>query len=165
MVRFRARVIEWFAGTLADPKPGVIASVVRSETVSKLSDAVVMLADWRVLASAMGLRVLDLGVQGLRFYCASEAAHRAGIVENAMPVEQCIVAGGLYFTLQAIAPTGVTGVREGGTVGVMKLFPGFLSDGSFAAVVLVVSATEAIANVAWGGLCGLWLWWVNRPTK
>jgi len=161
MVRFRGRAIAWLAGNSAAPKPGMIAAIARSDTATKLSDAVVMLADWRVLTVAMGLRVLDLGVQALRFYFASEAAHLAGIIDAAMPVEQCIVAGGLYFTLQAIAPTGVTGVREGGTVGLLKLLPGFMADGSFAAVVLVVSATEAIANVAWGGVCGAWLWWVN----
>ena len=102
-----------------------------------------MLADPRALLVSMALRTLIVACQGLRFYLA---ARWLGVD---LPVEHALVAGSAYNLLQAVAPTGVGGLREWGASGALAMLgtPGMM------AVALAVTAAEAATNLTMG-LCG-----------
>ena len=99
-----------------------------------------MLADALAFAKAMALRTLIVACQGLRFYLA---ARWLGVD---LPIEHALFAGGAYNFLQAVAPTGVGGLREWGASGALAMLgtPGMM------AVVLAITATEAATNLAMG---------------
>ena len=83
----------------------------------------------------------------------------AGAVGGAMTVGQCVVADSVYFSIQATAPTGALGAREGGTVAVIAAMAGE----KLPVVVLAVSAAETAANLLCAGVGLLYLKLV-RPT-
>lgn len=99
-----------------------------------------MLADGPAFVRAMVLRVLILAAQGARFWLA---AHWLGVE---LSPEAALLAGSAYNLLQAIAPTGVGGLREWGTSGALATLGG----GGMMAVVLAVTATEAATNLVLG---------------
>jgi hypothetical protein len=115
--------------------------VVESERFEQVHRGVVMLADARAVWGTLGLRVLDMSVQAARFYVAAMA------VGVEMTPGQAVIAGVMFFFLQAAAPTGVAGVREGGTAAVLGLLN--LPEGVLV-VVLTVAAAEAVMNVVMG---------------
>ncbi len=114
---------------------------VAGERFEQMHRGVVMLADARTVTRTLGLRVIDMAIQAARFYLAAMA------VGVAMSPGQAVVAGVMFFFLQAAAPTGVAGVREGGTAAVLGLL--HLPEGVLV-VVLTVAAAEAVMNVVMG---------------
>lgn len=125
----------------------------------KLTTGLDMLRDRRMLLTAMGLRGLDLAAQAVRFILASQAAAMAGLLDVPLEPSQAAIAGSLYFLLQVLAPAGVAGVREAGTVAVLSTISGGLRAEQITAVVLVVSASELVGNVLVGVPAALRLWW------
>jgi len=115
--------------------------------LAKLADGLVMLHNPRVLLAAGLLRGLDLAAQGLRFTLAGYAAAHIGLLTAPLEVSQAVIAGCLYFLLQLLAPTGVAGAREGGTVAIFAMLSPGLNAEQIAPVVLVVSAAELVGNV------------------
>lgn len=126
--------------------------------LQRLRPGLAALRSPRVLGVAMGLRTLDLVMQGIRFGLAGHAAHLAGLLPEPLTASQAGIAGCLYFMLQAVAPTGVAGVREGGTVWILSHLPGGLTAEAIVPVVLVVSASELIGNLILGLPSVVWLW-------
>ena len=125
----------------------------------KLTTGLDMLRDKRMLLAAMALRGLDLAAQAVRFILASQAAAMAGLLEVPLEPAQAAIAGSLYFLLQVLAPAGVAGVREAGTVAVLSTISGGLRAEQVIAVVLVVSVSELVGNVLVGVPAALRLWW------
>ena len=125
----------------------------------KLTTGLDMLRDRRMLLAAMGLRGLDLAAQAVRFTLASQAAAMAGLLDVPLEPAEAAIAGSLYFLLQVLAPAGVAGVREAGTVAILSTISGGLRAEQVTAVVLVVSASELVGNVLVGVPAGLRLWW------
>jgi len=130
-----------------------------SDKLFKLTTGLDMLRDRRMLLAAMGLRGLDLVAQAVRFMLASQAAAMAGLLDAPLEPAQAAIAGSLYFLLQVLAPAGVAGVREAGTVAVLSTISGGLRAEQITAVVLVVSASELVGNILVGVPSALRLWW------
>jgi hypothetical protein len=107
-----------------------------------------MALTWR--SAAMGLGVW-------RFWVASVAV---GGVAGAMTIGQCVVADSTYYFIQAAAPTGALGAREGGTVAAVAAMAGK----QLPVVVLTVSAAETTANLLCAAVALLYLKLV-RPQK
>ncbi len=119
--------------------------VVMGAAFARLWTGVHLLADRRAFGNAMALRTLIIVCQGVRFYLA------ASWLGVELRIEDALVAGSAYNLLQAVAPTGVGGLREWGAHGALAMLgsPGMM------AVVLAVTATEAATNLAlgvWGGV-------------
>lgn len=123
-----------------------LGRLARSEGFGRLMEGCAMLADWRATFGGLVLRGLDVAAQAARFWLG------AGIIGVAITPDQAILAGATYFLLQVLAPTGVGGVREAGTAGVL----GFLGQ-DIMVVVLAVSAGEAVMNLVFGAAGAAWL--------
>jgi hypothetical protein len=77
----------------------------------------------------------------------------AAAVGAAMTIDQCVVADSVYYSIQAAAPTGALGAREGGTVAAVATMAGK----QLPVVVLAVSAAETTANLLCAGIALLYL--------
>lgn len=129
-----------------------------ADKLHRLTAGLDMLHHPRSLAIAMMLRALDLAGQSVRFMLASHAAAAAGLLAQPLEPSQAAIAGSLFFLLQILAPTGVAGIREGGTVVVLSAISGGLTAEQIAPVVLVVSAAELIGHILFAIPSALWLW-------
>jgi hypothetical protein len=102
-------------------------------------------------ASAVGQGVFwrsaSMGLGVWRFAVAAAA------VGGVMTIGQCVVADSVYFSIQATAPTGALGAREGGTVAAIAAMAGE----HLPVVVLAVSAAETAANLLSAGVALLYL--------
>lgn len=132
-------------------------ALLRRPAGAKLALGLRLLASPRTILVGLALRLADLAVHAARFFVAGQIALAAGIAPAGLTVEQSTLAAATYFTLQLLSPTGIAGLREGGTIGLLQLFPGWMAEGPFAAVVLVVTAGEAAANTLAGAAGALHL--------
>lgn len=122
---------------------GVLNRFVAGERFAQLHRGTAMLADPTSVARTLLIRAVDVGIHSARFYVAAMA------VGLDLPLDQAVLAGATFFFLQAAAPTGVAGVREAGTAGVL----GLAHQGDLLVIVLAVAAAEATMNLLMG-LCG-----------
>lgn len=127
-----------------------VSRLARSNGVANLYAGVRMLASARGIFSALLFRVLDIAMQGGRFYLA------AHLLQIPLGFSHAVLAGCTYFFLQAIAPAGALGLREFITGAVLVGVSGLPKE-QLAAVVLTVSAAETAINIVLGVLGALWL--------
>lgn len=121
--------------------------VLRSRAWSHLHAGFDMLADPHAVGASAALRLADLTVQAARFAVA------AGVVGRDLPPDHALLAAAAHFIIGALSPFGTLGPREG----LLTL----VGSEDFALIVLVVSAAEAIVNLAGGTLALIWL----RPDR
>lgn len=141
-------LVERIAGLV----PGArLRALVVLRVLPRAHEAVRMLGSPATVGGSAVLRLSDLGVQTARFLVA------AMVLERAMTLEQAVLAASVYFLIGAVAPTGSLGVREAGTVGLFRL----LDAKGFEAIVLVVSAADAIVLLLGASLGAAWL----RPDR
>lgn len=107
-----------------------------------------MLASPYAVGAGVALRMLDIVVQAARFKIA------AAIVDQPLTWDQAVLAGATFFLIGALAPTGQVGAREAGTAGFVGLILSGIDFGSFAVIVLMVSATETAVLMV-GSMIGL----------
>lgn len=135
-----------FAGVWSRlPLPGLLKKPALQE---RAHEGVRMLASPRAVLLGMALRLVDIGVQASRFKIA------AAIVDQPLTWDQAVLAGAMFFLIGALAPTGQVGAREAGTAGFLGMFLTSIDFGSFAVVVLMVSATETVVLLV-GSMVGL----------
>jgi hypothetical protein len=119
--------------------------VLGSRAWSNLHAGFDMLASPRAVASAVVLRLADMAVHGSRFALA------AAIFGVALPLDQAVLISLTYFMIGVVSPFGVLGAREMGATGMAAaLFAGAGGEhavGMFAAISLLVSASEVIVNL------------------
>lgn len=134
--------------------PAALRHAAHGHAGRNLSGGIHMLAAPRSVGLAMAIRAADIAVQAARFHVA------AGLAGVDLNIEQAVIAGTAYFFLQATAPTGVAGVREGGTVAVVAA----LGLPDLTAVILAISAAEFMVATTMGTAGALWLrvWRLGR---
>ncbi len=149
------RGLKRIADMVAVLRIGFLNRLVASPRFGVLQSGTAMLASAPTVAKVLVLRTLDLAAQATRLYVAAQVC--------GVPLDpsQAVLAGSTYFFLQAVAPTGVAGVREGGTVGLMTA----LGVPDLTVVVLTASLAEVIANVVMAAAGGLWLRWAGASGK
>jgi hypothetical protein len=127
----------------------------------QLHDGFEMLASPGAVLGGMANRIVDSGVQSMRFVIA------ARIFGVELTLQQALLVSLVYFIVGVVSPSGLLGLREGGAAvlgGKLLEQAGLNEDQSremLAAVALLVSATEAIAYLVAGGLGLAWL----RPDR
>ena len=130
--------------------------VLRSRLFADAHSGLNMLADPVSLGVVLALRLADLSVQTARFLIAAQ------LLDIALSPGQALLFALVYFFIGVITPFGMLGTREGGTVGVAVLV-GMSETGyeAFAAVPLLVTATEAMVSLTLAGISIAWL----RPDR
>ncbi len=119
----------------------------RSDGFARLMTGVRMLADPGACAGGFGFRVAIVACQAARFMLAGS------VLGIAVDPAQALLVGASYNLIQAISPGGVGGFREAGASGVLAVLKG----PDILAVVLAVSATEAVMNLTLGLIGGFGL--------
>lgn len=134
---------------------GVLDRFLVTESYTRLHGVFSMLAHSGAVWGATGLRLADLGAQTARFVVA------ASILGVGLSWEQAVLVSSTYFLIGMLTPFGMLGTREAGSVGLAALL-GLGGEGeSLVVVILAVSATESLVNLACGALGVAWL----RPDR
>ena len=130
--------------------------VLRSRFFADAHSGLAMLADPVAVGVVAALRLADLAVQTARFLIAAE------LLDIALSPGQALLFALVYFFIGVVTPFGMLGTREGGTVGIAVLV-GMSKTGyeAFAAVPLLVTATEAMVSLTLAGIAIAWL----RPDR
>lgn len=115
-----------------------------------------MLASRRSFVATILWRVADLSLQAARFMLAAQ------VIGHALSADRALLAALAFFLIGVFSPAGMLGTREGGTAWLLPLVASVGEDTSwFAAAVLVVGASELIANTACAALGLMYL----RPDR
>ncbi|MFT3683921.1 MAG: hypothetical protein QM783_03160 [Phycisphaerales bacterium] len=136
----------WLAA-MGQKLPGPLGRVVAGAAFQDLRDGPRMLASPAGVAQGLFWRSGAMGFGVWRFVVAAAA------VGGVMTIGQCVVADSVYYSIQAAAPTGALGAREGGTVAAVAAVAGK----QLPVVVLAVSAAETAANLLCAGVALLYL--------
>lgn len=96
-----------------------------------------------------GLRVVDLGVQSLRFWAA------AAVVGVDLQGGQAVLLGTTYLLLVALAPAGALGFAEMGTAGVAVAAG--LDPQTVAVIALAITGAQAVCGLVMGLSGAAWL--------
>lgn len=127
----------------------------RSDHFARLHAVFGMLAHPAAVWSATALRLADIAVQTARFMVA------AAILDVALTWEQAVLVASTYFLIGLLSPFGMLGTREAGAVGLAELL-GFSEAGeSLVVVILTVSVSESLVNLAASAASITWL----RPDR
>ncbi|MEX2218241.1 MAG: lysylphosphatidylglycerol synthase domain-containing protein [Phycisphaerales bacterium] len=137
-----------------------LGRVLRTRLWGNLHAGFDMLASPGAVAGSVLLRLADMGIHASRFIVA------ATILGVDLPPAQALPISVAYFLIGIVSPSGLAGLREGAATGLAGLL--LASAGAtreaisaFAAVALLVSATEAVVYLS-VGVAGLaWL----RPDR
>lgn len=127
---------------------------VRSSIFTKLHDAFTILACPRVVASSNAVWLVEYFSRAGRFVIA------AGVLGVSMSWSDAMILSAGFFLIGVLTPFGMIGSREAGTVGISSLLA-MAATGESTAVVLLVSAPEAIVNLVGAGLGVAWM----RPDR
>lgn len=128
----------------------------------KIHAGVDMIAHPRASAAAGGLRIADILTQAVRVRVAAE------ILGLELDWGAAMVIASTYFLIGVLSPIGMLGPREAGAAGVASLagVSGEAGAESIMLVSVLISATEAVVNLAGGGLGAAYLrvdrWLLNR---
>jgi len=134
---------------------GPLKGLLRGDAFRRLHGAFAMLAHPGAVWAAVGLRLGDVAVQSVRMVVAAAALG----VE--LSPEHAVLVASTYFMIGMLSPFGMLGTREAGSVGLAELL-GFGEAGdSLVVVILAVSATESLVNLACGAAGVAWL----RPDR
>lgn len=140
-------------------------NMISGEHGRRIHAGINMIAHWRASAAAALLRVGDVFVQGVRVWVAAQILH----VD--LGWGPCMVIASTYFLIGALSPIGMLGSREGGSTAVATL-AGITSPDSAAGVLtvsLLITASEALVNLAGGGIGAIFLrvdrWLLSRVSR
>lgn len=129
---------------------GPLRKILASRAFANVHAATAMLADAKVVALTMGLRIVDIALQAARVPLA------AAILGHTLPYAQAFMIASTSFIIGIISPGGPVGAREAGVTKLCELLD-IPNAKAFALVALLVSATEAVAYLI-GALAGAaWL--------
>lgn len=142
---------------------GFVRPLLRSRLWANLHAGFDMLASPVAVGGSVLLRTLDVGVQSLRLIVAAKIF---GLV---LPMGQAIPLALTFFLVGILSPSGLAGLREGAAnkvAGPLLAAAGMAASGDdiqtkYAAVFLLVTATEAIVYLGSAALGIAWL----RPDK
>lgn len=143
----------WVSG-MGERFPRTLGRLTRWSGYGQFRRGPEMLASPLAVAQGVAWRSLSMGFGVWRFAVAAAA------VGATMTAGQCVVADSVYFAIQATAPTGALGAREGGTVAAIASLAGE----SLPVVVLAVTAAETAANLLTAGVALLYLK-LKRPVQ
>lgn len=155
---------ERFKGLLAGLRLGILVRWLNTEHGRRVHAGVDMVAHARASSAAGGFRIADILVQAVRVRVAAE------VLGLEMDWGAAFVIASSYFVIGILSPIGLLGPREAGAAGVASLagMSGTQGAESILLVSVLVSATEAIVNLAGGGLGAAYLrvdrWLFNRST-
>jgi len=138
-------------------KPIPIAAIhrfIRSSIFTKLHDAFTILACPRVVTASNVLWLGEYLSRAGRFVIAAQ------VLGVEMGWSEAMVLSSVFFLVGVLSPFGMLGTREAGTVAIAAWF-GMATTGESTAVVLLVSAPEAIINLVGGAMGIAWL----RPDR
>lgn len=144
---------------------GAIVRWLGTEHGLKIHAGVDMIAHRRATSAAGALRVADILVQAVRIRIAAE------ILGVELGWGSSMVIASTYFLIGILSPIGMLGTREAGSAGMAALagVSGPAGAESVLLVSLLVSASEAIVNLAGGGLGAGYLrvdkWLLGRMGK
>jgi hypothetical protein len=137
----------------AKTKPG--RKFLASESMGPyILDGLKMMASPSVVVPGVLIRLTDIGVQSARFIIA------AGILGVTLQIDKAFLLAATYFGIGIVSPFGMLGTREAGAAGVADAL-GIPSPELIAAVVLLVSATEALVTIMLATIATIYL----RPLK
>ncbi|MBY0308327.1 MAG: hypothetical protein K2Q09_06270, partial [Phycisphaerales bacterium] len=148
------RVWTWVAEA-GGRRPRTIGVATRHAAFAQLRDGPRMFASPAAVGLGLFWRSGAMGLGVWRFAVAAAA------VGGVMTIGQCVVADSVYYSIQAAAPTGALGAREGGTVAAVAAVAGR----QLPVVVLAVSAAETAANLLCAGAALLYLKLVRPAAK
>lgn len=135
--------------TLGGRFPGTLGRLTRWDGFDQFRRGPEMLGSASAVSQGVFWRSASMGLGVWRLAVAAAAVGGAA----AMTIDQCVVADSVYFGIQATAPTGALGAREGGTVAAIAAIAGK----QLPVVVLSVSAAETVANLIGAGVALLYL--------
>ncbi|MCC6660228.1 MAG: flippase-like domain-containing protein [Phycisphaerales bacterium] len=134
---------------LASPGGGKWRELLRGP-MGNIAQAFTILSDARIVSATIGLRLVDTAGQAARFMLA------AAVLGAPLPVEQAVIVSVSFFIIGIVSPAGMLGVREAGAAGLAGLLA-ITGSREFAAVSVLVGATEAVTNLGAAGLAVTWL--------
>ncbi len=137
-----------------------IKAFLRSGIWAKLHPGFDMIASPGAVATSMVLRMVDVCIQSGRFLVAAK------ILGVDLPLSQAMPISLTFFMIGVVSPAGMAGLREGAATGLASVLlkkTGASEDdySSFAAIALLVTATEAIVFLASAAMGVAWL----RPDR
>lgn len=103
-------------------------------------DGLRMMASPVAVGTGVGLRLADVAAQSARFVIA------AGILGITLRFDRAFLLAATYFGIGIVSPFGMLGTREAGAAGLADALE-IPNPASIAAVVLLVSATEALVTI------------------
>lgn len=138
---------------------GLSDRVTASKAFVRVHSGFEMLAHPRATLIANTFRMIDIIAFALRFYLA------ARVLELPISMEDSLLLGACYFLIGAASPAGMLGTREAGIiaisqmVGISTIATSETASGDvpIAAVVLFVTAVEAVVNLGCAGFGIAWL--------
>lgn len=119
-----------------------------------IPDGLRMLSSPLAVGSGIGLRIADVAAQSARFAVA------AGILGVTLPLDQAFLLAATYFGIGIVSPFGMLGTREAGAAGLADALS-IPNPDAIAAVVLLVSATEALVTIVLATIGAVYL----RPMR
>lgn len=131
-----------------------VQAMFRTDLFKDLHAGFVMLGAAGPVGATIVMRIADLATQAARFLIA------ATILGVVISPEDAILLAAMYFVIGSLSPVGMLGTREGATTGLAAVLA-IADSEQFALVALLVTATEAIVNIAGAGLGVAWL----RPDR
>ncbi len=117
-------------------------------------DGLRMIASPRAVGAGVVLRLADVTAQSARFVIA------AGILGIALRFDRAFLLAATYFGIGIVSPFGMLGTREAGVAGLADALD-IPNPASIAAVVLLVSATEALVTIVLATVGAIYL----RPMR
>lgn len=111
-----------------------------SSMAPNVLDGLRMMASPRAVGTGIGLRLADVAAQSARFVVA------AGILGVSLQFDRAFLLAATYFGIGIVSPFGMLGTREAGVAGLAEALD-IPNPASIAAVVLLVSATEALVTI------------------
>ncbi|MCW5769076.1 MAG: flippase-like domain-containing protein [Phycisphaeraceae bacterium] len=103
-------------------------------------DGLRMMSSPVAVGAGVGLRLADVVTQSARFVVA------AGILGITLQFDKAFLLAATYFGIGIVSPFGMLGTREAGAAGLADALS-IPNAGAIAAVVLLVSATEALVTI------------------
>ncbi len=113
--------------------------LVRTKFVRTAHGGLDILASPLRVALLVGVRLVDMASQALRFYLAGM------IVGTPIALDTCVLLASMHFVVGVISPAGMVGTREAAIVGTATML-GLANAPAMAGVALLVLASEAVVN-------------------
>lgn len=135
-------------------RTGIGRKFLGSKMEPHVLDGLRMMASPLAVGAGIGLRLADVAAQSARFVIA------ASILGITLRFDRAFLLAATYFGIGIVSPFGMLGTREAGAAGLAEALE-IPNPASIAAVVLLVSATEALVTIILATIGTIYL----RPMK